>query len=147
MHNLLGDIPGVKAVLDDVLIATKDLKSGRASLTECLTRIQAVGMTLNKKKCEFLQPEVTFFGITISEKGIQMKKDTVEDLMNANPPTNAKELHSFLGLTGYFKSRTPKQSQIDAPLRKLIKSNKKFNHLTEEESKAFQQLKSEVIVD
>ena len=52
-----------------------------------------------------------------------------------------------MGLTGYFKSRTPRQSEIEAPLRLLLKSNKKFSTLSPEEAKAFQLLKDEVITD
>ena len=147
MQQLLGDIPVVKAVMDDVLIATADLESGQKSLVECLDRIKNAGLSLNIKKCEFLKHEVNFFGLTISANGIKLKKDKISDLMQATPPRNAKELHSFLGLTGYFKSRTPRQSEIEVPLRKLLKSKRKFAALSEEEAKAFQQLKDEVIVD
>ena len=120
------------------------VKEGQASLTECLNRIKEVGMTLKKEKCYFRVKELDFFGVTISANGITPKKGTLDDLQNSLPPTNIKEVHSFLGCTGYFKNRSPYQSSIDRPLRKLIRKGATFK-FEEDEQKSWAKLKQIVI--
>ena len=97
MHAILGDIPGVKVVHDDVLIATIGIALGKTSLTECLNRIKKIGMTLNKTKCLFLVKEVEFFGMSINKDGVKLKKEKIADLRNAEEPSTLNELHSFFG--------------------------------------------------
>ena len=121
MMKKLEGIKGVKVALDDVLIHAPTHEDGASSLTQCLDRISASGMTLNKNKCVFLQEEVNFFGVTVSAEGVKPKKSKYEDLQNCLPPTNIKEVHSFVGLASYFKNRSPYQSSIDKPLRDLLK--------------------------
>ena len=60
MEKLLIGITGVKVALDDVIISGKTKDECKQSTLECLDRIKEAGMTLNLKKCQFLQPEVEF---------------------------------------------------------------------------------------
>ena len=101
-------------------------------------------MTLNKEKCVFIQKEITFFGVTISKDGVKPKKAKYEDLKNCDPPTTIKEVQSFLGLTGYFKNRSPYQSSIDKPLRNMLKKGAKFKWENEEKA-AYAKLKETII--
>ena len=144
MHTFLGNIPGVRVVHDDVLVATKGVELHKIALQACLNKIREIGMTLNKLKCKFFVNTVEFFGMVISKYGVRLKKDKIADLLNAEEPKTLNELQSFLGLSGYFKSRTPKQSEINAPLRRLLTRNKKFDKLSQEEKTAFNRLKTEV---
>ena len=116
----------VKVALDDIMIHSESKEEGQAILTAVLNRISESGMTLNKEKCAFLQKEVTFFGVTVSEDGVRPKKSKIEDLQNCLPPRNIKEVHSFIGLTSYFKNRSPYQSSLDRPLRDLLKKGAIF---------------------
>ena len=141
---LLDGIPGIKVALDDVLIYSISIENGQERLKQCLDRISASGMTLNKEKCEFLKREVVFFGVTISEEGIKPKKSKFEDLENCKEPSNTKEVRSFLGTVGYFKNRSPYQSSIDKPLRNLIKDGAIFKW-GKEEKDSFNQLKQVII--
>jgi hypothetical protein len=59
-------------------------------------------------------------------------------------PTNTKEVRSFLGVSGYFKNRSPYQSSVSKPLRDLIKGNTTFKW-EETERKAYKELKRIVI--
>ena len=144
MEKLLEDIPNIKVALDDVMIHTKTKDEGQRILTQCLDRIRESGMTLNKEKCEFVKQEITFFGVTVSKDGVKPKKSKYEDLQNCDPPTTVKEVQSFLGLTGYFKNRSPYKSSIDKPLRNLLKSGTSFKW-EKEENEAYKRLKEIVI--
>ena len=112
--------------MDDIMIHTEKKEQGQEILTAVLDRISQSGMTLNKEKCVFLQEEVTFFGFTVSGDGVKPKKSKIEDLQSCLPPRNIKEVHSFIGLTSYFKNRSPYQSSIDKPLRDMLKKTQGF---------------------
>lgn len=144
MEKLFIGIPNIKIALDDVLIFTETKEQHHQILAQCLERIEDSGMTLNSDKCAFVKNEVVFFGTTISKNGVAPKKSTYEDLQNCLEPTTTKEVQSFLGLTGYFKTRTPYQSTIDKPLRKLIRKGAVFK-FEEEERNAYKELKRGVI--
>ena len=134
----------VKVALDDIMIHSSTKEEGQAILTAVLNRISESGMTLNKEKCVFLQKEVTFFGVTVSEDGVRPKKSKIEDLQNCLPPRNIKEVHSFIGLTSYFKNRSPYQSSLDKPLRNLLKKGAVFKWGSEEKE-AYNLLKQTVM--
>ena len=144
IEKLLLGITNIKVALDDVMIYTKTKEEGQKIPTQCLDRIQESGMTLNKDKCEFIEVEITFFGVTVSKNVIKPKKSKYVDLQNCEPPTTVKEVQSFLGLTGYFKNRSPYQSSIDKPLRNLLKSGAVFKW-DKAEKDAYKKLKETII--
>lgn len=84
--------------------------------------------------------------MTISAEGIKPRESTMNDLLTAEPPKSVKKVHNSLGLSGYFKNSTPFQSNIDKPLRDLMKKGTKFKW-EEAEQTAFKLLKDTVIQD
>ena len=144
MRNLLGDLPGVKVAMDDVLLATKTREEMEKLVTTVLDRIREHGMTLNPRKCQFFKNQIDFFGMNVSEEGIKPKKEKLKDLKECEPPKDAKEVRAFLGLAGYFKTRTPHQSTIDKPLRDLLIKGKRFKWEVDEQQ-AYQRIKDIVI--
>ena len=144
MEKVLEGIPSIKIALDDLMVHTEDPEEHEKVVIQCLDRLAEHGMTLNINKCKFFQPEIDFFGVTISKDGVRPKKGKFQDLQDCRPPTNTKEVHSFLGLTGYFKNRSPYQSSIDKPLRNLLKGNAPFKW-NNDEQKAYELLKATVI--
>ena len=55
------------------------------------------------EKCEFLQDEVKFLGHVVSKEGISVDPAKVEEILNWERPRNMCEIHSFLGLAGYYR--------------------------------------------
>ncbi|KAG5327836.1 TF211 protein, partial [Pseudoatta argentina] len=62
-------------------------------------------------------------------------------LINFPTPTNAKQVQSFLGLTGYFRKFIPAYSEIARPLSDLLKNDAMFR-FDDEQKNAFQKLKT-----
>ena len=88
MTKLVGDIKGVEVAIDDIIIHTPTIEENQHSLTKCLDRIAASGMTLNKDKCVFVAQELDFFGVTINKDGITPKKGNTMIFRTAvNPKT------------------------------------------------------------
>ena len=87
---------------------------------------------------------MTFFDVTVLEDGVKPKKSKIEELQNCLPPRKIKKVHSFIGLTSYFKNRSPYQSSLDKPLRNLRKKEAVFKWVSEEQE-AYSLLKQTVI--
>jgi len=62
----------------------------------------------NKKKMKLFCFRVNFLGHTISQDGIEADKKKVEKIENWPVPTNATEMHAFLGLMRYLNAFLPK---------------------------------------
>jgi hypothetical protein len=67
---LIGDIPGIYAYIDNVLIATK-LEEGHAKLVKkVLSILHNAGLMISPAKCNNAQTELEFVGYTVSAAGI-----------------------------------------------------------------------------
>ena len=49
----------------------------------------------------FLQEKISFFGVTLSHKGVQPDPNKLNFLWNASPLKEVKELRNFLGFITY----------------------------------------------
>jgi hypothetical protein len=76
----------------------------------------------------------------ISAGGITVDPSKVKDMLNWMPPTNASEIHSFLGLAGYYRRFIKDFSKIAKPMTRLLEKNKDFDW-TEECQVSFEELK------
>jgi len=70
MGEILNNLPGVVCHVDDVLVSGKDQKEHDNRLHAVLKKIQAAGITLNREKCQFSRPRITFLGHIIDFDGI-----------------------------------------------------------------------------
>ena len=55
-----------------------------------------------------------------------MDPQKIEATVNLKPPTNVSEVHSFLGLVGYYRKFVEGLSKIATPLTNLLKKDHKF---------------------
>jgi hypothetical protein len=62
-----------------------------------LTRFEERGLTLNKEKCVFDMPKLTFMGLFLSNRGIGPTEEKVRAVVEAREPQNVTEVKSFLG--------------------------------------------------
>ena len=65
-------------------------------------------------------------GHTISQEGIAIDPDKVQEVMNWKPFTIVRQNQSFLGLAGYYRRFIPDFSRIAKPVTKLLKKGAKF---------------------
>jgi hypothetical protein len=77
-------------------------------------------------KCSFYQSRIHYLGHVISGEGIAVDPTKVEAIMEWPAPTNVTEVHSFMGLAGYYRQFVEGFSKIANPITKLQKKNKKF---------------------
>jgi hypothetical protein len=78
------------------------------------------------KRCKFWLEKVSFLGHIISKDGVAVDQSKIEAMMNWERPTNVLEIHSFLGLTGYYRRFVEGLSKLSGPLTILTKKNAHF---------------------
>jgi hypothetical protein len=69
---------------------------------------------------------VTFLGHVISDEGIFVDPKKVEAMLKWERPTNVTEIHSFLGLTGYYKRFIEEFSTIATSMTRLTRKETKW---------------------
>ena len=56
---------------DDILTGGKTVRECQENTDEVFRRISRMEMTVNKKKCVLVAPQITFYGMVISKYGIK----------------------------------------------------------------------------
>ena len=145
LQQSLHGIQGVRNIADDIIIHARSRKEHDVALQNCLQRLKENGLTLNAKKCSFLQPMLHFFGQIFSAKGTRPDPKRITDLQNMSVPTNAQEVRSLLGMANYSSKYIHNYATVTSPLHELTKKNVRFAW-TDAHKKAFTQLKDALIV-
>jgi hypothetical protein len=92
-------------------------------------------------KCAFFKESVEYLGHIISAQGIATDPKKVETVQNWPPPTNLKDVQSFLGLCNYYHRFIQDYSKIATPLTDLTHKDTPY-HWTTQTQEAFDQLKA-----
>jgi len=95
---------------------------------------------LNNTACEKLE----FLGHVVSKDGLLADPRKVEAIKNFGIPINAKQIRTFLGMTGYYARFIDHYQQKAAPMQALLRKRARFAW-TDEQAKAFQALKDALI--
>jgi hypothetical protein len=116
----------VVVFIDDILVYSKNKEEHTGHLYVVLQRLREHRLYAKLSKCDFLLKEIKFLGHTISQAGIVVDPDKVQEVMNWKPPTTVCQIQSFLGLAGYYQRFIPDFSRIAKPMTELLKKGAKF---------------------
>ena len=105
-----------------------------------LHKLQEKGLKVNANKCSFAQDKLEYLGYLITRKGIKPIAKKIEAMKRIKPPTNKKQLRSFIGMINYYRDMWKHRSVILEPLTALTSSKVKWKW-TEIEQKAFDKMK------
>ncbi|GBM45619.1 Retrovirus-related Pol polyprotein from transposon 297, partial [Araneus ventricosus] len=126
--------------LDDIIILSSSFEEGIERVERVLSIASEYGLEINFNKSHFLKKRIEILGHVVEDGKIFPSTLKTKDVLNFPEPANLKQIHSFLGLTGYFRKFIPKYSTITRPLSDLLKKDRKFK-FGEEERISFNQLK------
>ena len=135
-----GDIDGVLAIHDDIIIASDTVSQHDDILKRVLQRAREQNIKFNKTKIQLRVPEVKYLGHLIGKTGLRPDPAKVSAISDMPPPESKPDLQRILGMVNYLGQFIPNLSQITTPLRSLLK---KESHWTweYEHAKAFNTIK------
>jgi hypothetical protein len=117
----------VVVFIDDILIYSKTEEDHANHIRVVLQRLRDHRVYAKFSKCEFWLDSVKFLGHTISTEGISIDPTKVQEVMDWKPPTSVNQIHSFLGLAGYYHRFIPDFSKIAKTITELLKKEVKFH--------------------
>ena len=126
IEHALEGLPCVRNISDDIIIGGRNETELLDRTAGVLKRLREKELTVNPDKCEFLKKEIIYMGHKLSASGISPDQEKVDTIMSLQPPTNVKELRSFLGMITYCSRFMPSFASITDPLRKLLKKDHKW---------------------
>ena len=127
IDEVLRGLPFAFAYIDDVLIASCDIKEHQDYLLQVFERLTHFGLKINLSKCEFAVSKLNFLGHMIDEQGITPVPEKVTVIQNFPQPTSLRQLRRFLGLVNYYRRFIPGCSRILTPLTNMLQQQKNKN--------------------
>jgi len=127
--------------IDDLNIYSTDFEQHIQHLEGILKKCKHYGLKLKEEKCQFACEELEFLGHVIGKNGIAPDDRKIQAITKFPPPTNVKEIRSFLGMTGFYRQFIQDYSEITKPITNLLKQRNAFRW-TNECQAAFELLKN-----
>ena len=112
----------VLVFFEDILVYNIAMEH-QLHLWHVLQILETQALSANVKKCTSGQSSITYLNHFISAQGVAAKTSKIEVMLNRPLPCSLKELHGFLGLTGYCQHYVAHYGSIAWPLTKLLKKD------------------------
>ncbi len=132
------------AYIDDIIVFSETMEEHFAHLRAVFQRIRTAKLKLKLKKCQFGCLRIDFLGHVISSAGIATDALKIDKIVNCRAPTTVKEIQSFLGLSGYYRSFVKGYSKIAYPIIQLLNADVEFEW-GEDQQTAFETLKNALV--
>ena len=127
--------------LDDILVFSSSENEHLEHLEMVFRTLNDNGLYLNKKKCVFAKPKVSFLGHSVGIEGIDILEEKVKTIRELPMPGNRRELKKFLGMVNYYFNHIPKLAETTKLLTEISggpkSSNKKRLQLNDAQKKAY----------
>ena len=130
--------------IDDICVFSKNFDEHLVHLQQVFNRLEVNGLKIKLSKCHFFQSKVEFLGMEFSSTGCRPKTSNVEGILAYADPRSVKDIRSFLGMVGFYRSFISHFSEIALPLTRLLKKDSTFAFHTEQKH-AFEQLKGALV--
>ncbi|GBG67861.1 hypothetical protein CBR_g981 [Chara braunii] len=105
--------------LNDILVYSRSLDEHVEHLRTVLDQLQQAEYKANRNKCGFAQQELKYLGHYVTPQGICSLVHKIKAIHVWPEPTNTTDVHSFMGLAGYYQRFITEYSRIVAPLTRL----------------------------
>lgn len=130
--------------MDDIVVLARDENEGKERLGIVLQTAADYGLRLRWKKCQLLRTRFEYLGYEMGNEHVKPSNRKTEVIRNYPMPNTLRRLHSFLGLTSYFRKFVPNYSRIAKPLTDLFRTGAKFE-MKEAQQASFQLLRDALV--
>ena len=94
MSQMVKDIDGCEAVMDDIVVWGKDQTEHDQRLKKVVDKAKSCGLKFNKDKCKFRQDQISY---VLSGEGLKADPEKIRAVQDMSQPQSVRELMSFLG--------------------------------------------------
>ena len=143
----LEGLEGTKAIADDILIwgdsntIAEATSNHDARLSALLERCQQKHIKLNVHKFQLKKTELSYMGVTLTDKGVKPDPRKQDSIQAMPAPTNKEEVRRLIGVVTYLSRFSEALSTKSAPLRTLLKNDVAFTWEVNEQQ-AFDEIKA-----
>ena len=116
--------------LDDIIVFAATWEEHLIHLRQVFKRLRHAKLKLSADKCTFAAREVSYLGHRVTEEGLLPDPTLLAAIREISPPQNATEVHSFLGLAGYYRRYVKNFAAIAGPLHALTRKDAVFHWST-----------------
>lgn len=109
--------------LDDIIIRSSSFEQRLHDVKTVLEKLGEYNLRVTRSKCRFACTSIQYLGHLITPLGIVTDPKKTEALSNLPPPTNVKQLLSFIQACSWYRRFIPKFAEIAKPLTDLTKKN------------------------
>ena len=120
---ILQGIDGVICYIVDILVTGSTDDEHLERLEEVLKRVKEYGLSVKKKKCEFLQPLFEYLGHQVDADGLHTLPSKVSAIVQAPESENEQQLRSYLGLLNYYSKFISNLATVIDPLNRLLRQD------------------------
>jgi len=120
---MFGDIKGVTAYLDDILIYTETFAEHMQLLRQVLTQLRKCHMFLKPPKCTVATHQIEFLGYIIDGEGMRTNPVKVEEVAKYPVPTSKSEVKAFLGMLQHYRRFIWQAAKIAEPINALLRKD------------------------
>ena len=110
---------GVTEIADDMVIAGRDKMEHDRNFLAFMEKCMSNNLTLNAKKIQFKQSQVSFYGHCWLKQGISLDPKKIEALNHVKFPLDKETMRSFLGMVNYLNWHSALSAHLTAPLSAL----------------------------
>lgn len=107
--------------VDDLIIPSENEEKAVERLEEVLKVASEYGLEINWKKSQLICKKVEYLGHLIENGEVRPSPDKTDAVVRYPVPKTIKQLHSFVGLTSYFRKFIPNYASIAQLLTDLLK--------------------------
>jgi hypothetical protein len=99
VNELLGDIEGLYAYIDDILLTTKgSFDEHLQQLRTCFQRFRNAGLKVNAKKCSLGLKEIPYLGYIITREGVVPDPKKIQGIVDLERPITTTEVKALIGM-------------------------------------------------
>ena len=129
-----------EVIIDDILIWGRTYEEHDRKLEAILKKAREVNIRFNPKKLEYRKSKVTYAGHELTSDGVMPDKSKVKAITEMPKPNDKAGVMRLLGMVTYLSKFIPNLSELDAPLRKIIRNQYQFDWGSEQDN-SFEKLK------